>query len=201
MEFKREKSCDLWAEIFPLLFEHWAEVGQSDLVLSPDREAYDNIEEAGGLRCFTARQDGELKGYAIFFVRENLHYKNSVCAVQDVIWLDPGLRAKGGLFIRWCDKQLALDGVDTVYHTVSARLDWGPLLEALGYQKRSTMYRRRIDGDHSASRRSGRLNRRSGLPEPAAEEGGWPRERRGPGVLQPAISAIAKPDRDGEEGD
>ncbi len=55
--FARESLTDaLWAELLPLLQQHWGEVAHfQDIPLDPDRALYRHAEEHGGLRMFTAR--------------------------------------------------------------------------------------------------------------------------------------------------
>lgn len=87
-----------------------------------------------------------LVGYALFFVRSNPHYKSSVQAVQDVIYLAPGVRGGTGYkFIAWCDAQLAAEGVQAVYQHVKAAHDFGRLLERQGYELVDFIYAKRLD--------------------------------------------------------
>lgn len=89
---------------------------------------------------------GRLVGYALYFVRANPHYKSSVQAVQDVIYLDPSVRGGTGYkFIAWCDAQLASEGVQAVYHHVKAKHDFGKLLERQGYELVDYIYAKRLD--------------------------------------------------------
>lgn len=148
IRMQRETLDDrLWAEAMPLLLQHWREIAHyPDIILNPDREAYARCEDAGMLRCFTARDDGRLVGYAVFFVRPSLHYADSIQASQDVLYVDPASR--GGLgfrFVRWCDEQLARTAVQAVYHHVKAAHNFGPLLERQGYELVDLIYAKRLD--------------------------------------------------------
>jgi hypothetical protein len=163
IHFAREPLTDaLWDEAMPLLEAHWREIAAfQDIPLEPDRETYAASEQAGVLRCFTARdtrrptrqppgsqwmmRDG-LVGYALYFVRPNPHYKSSVQAAQDVIYLDPSVRGGTGYkFIAWCDAQLAAEGVQITYHHVKAKHDFGRLLERQGYELVDLIYAKRLD--------------------------------------------------------
>jgi hypothetical protein len=172
IHFAREPLTDaLWAEAMPLLQAHKDEIAHyPDLKLEPDIALYQANDAAGVLRCFTARMagvfsvtparklnDGEsfewcesvanpLVGYALYFVRANPHYKSSVQAVQDVIYLDPSVRGGTGYkFIAWCDAQLASEGVQAVYHHVKAAHDFGKLLQRQGYELVDLIYAKRLD--------------------------------------------------------
>lgn len=145
--FRRERAQDIFEEAAPLLRQHYAEIAHyQDIPLEPDLAQYAAVEEAGCLRVFTARDDSGLIGYAVFFVRRNLHYRSSLQAVQDILYVDPGKRGFGARFIHWCDEQLRKESVQVVYHHVKAAHDFGALLERFGYQLVDKIYARRLDG-------------------------------------------------------
>jgi len=147
VRFSREKCYDIFTEISPLLLDHYLEIAHYlDIPLDPDYEQYKRIEEAGALRTFTARTtDGELIGYAIFFVRHNLHYKSSLQAVQDIIYIDKKRRGFGMSFVDWCDAELRAEGVEVVYHHVKSAHNWGQMLEKLDYKLVDLLYTRRLN--------------------------------------------------------
>lgn len=149
IEFKRERIHDLWGELAPLLPEHWREVAYyADIPLDPDTERYEAIENAGGLRCYTARNSGRLVGYAFYFVGPHLHYKGAVVAQQDVLYVERSHRGGLGLkLIMWCDEQLRAEHVQVVTHHVknAPHLNFGPLLKRKGYEPTDTLWSRRLD--------------------------------------------------------
>ncbi len=139
----------LRGEIEPLLREHWAEVAHyKDIPLDPDWEAYDRMQRAGILRIFTARDcDGQLIGYTVYFVMPNPHYKTTLHANQDLIFIEPSHR-KGGLgmaIIRFADENLAAEGVVVVTQHVKAAHNFGPMLERMGYTLMDLIFARRLD--------------------------------------------------------
>lgn len=147
MKFQREKASLVLTEVRPLLEMHWAEIAAyKDIPLEPDLEAYARIDESGGLRVFTARDEANtLIGYNIFFVHRNLHYKSSLQANQDILYIHPDKRGFGMRFILWCDKELKTEGVQVVYHHVKAKHDFGPMLERMGYNLVDKIYAKRLD--------------------------------------------------------
>lgn len=165
LRFAREPLTDaLWAEVFPLLRSHWREVAAfPDIPLEPDRDLYRHAEANGALRVFTAREPNEttvrhldgqrsrqvvplLVGYAAFFVRSNPHYKSSIQAVQDVLYLDPAYRGVSAVkFIAWCDAALAADGVQVVMQHLKVKSDHARLMAHLGYEPVDTIYAKRLD--------------------------------------------------------
>jgi hypothetical protein len=146
--FQRQALGDCWEELQPLLADHWREIAHyPDIPLDVDREAYVRIEQAGALRIFTVRDYGALRGYAAFFVMPHLHYKGSLLATADVIYLSPLVRHNllGKTFIAWCDDQLRSEGVQVVAHRSSLRRDIGSLFDALGYDYVERVWTKRLD--------------------------------------------------------
>ena len=147
--FARERMHDLWPELEPLIREHWLEVAHYlDIPLDPDRDAYNAMEDAGAVRAYTARIKGVLVGYVIYFVRPNLHYSGSKQAVQDVLFIAPEHR--GGLgfrLLRWSHERLRDEGVQVVYQHVKVKpgLNFGPVLERMGYELIDNIYGKRLD--------------------------------------------------------
>lgn len=150
MKFQREiLTSAILDEARPLLEAHWKEIAHyPDIPLRPDRFQYLKMEDQGALRLFTIRDDAAaLVGYAVFFVRENIHYSTSKQAVQDILFLNPAHR-KGRIgyrFISYCDEQLKLEAVQVVYQHVKTAHNFGPMLERLGYEPIDMIYGRRLD--------------------------------------------------------
>lgn len=147
MRYQREPvTHDLIEEMFPLLRLHYEEIAKfKDIPLEPDQESYIALDKAGIVRAFTARDEANtLQGYAVFFVKHNLHYKSSLQAVQDVLYVNPTSRGFGAKFILWCDKELQREGVQAVYHHVKSEHNFGPLLERMGYELVDLIYTRRL---------------------------------------------------------
>lgn len=148
VRFHRETAHGLWDEIMPLLERHWREIARyQDIPLDPDEDRYLGLEEAGILRCYTCRVGEELVGYGIYVVQANAHYKGSLQAHQDVLFLAPEYRKSriGVGLIRFADDELRAEGVQCVYQHVKEAHNFGPLLERLGYELVDHIYGRRLD--------------------------------------------------------
>jgi len=144
--FQAERAQDCFQEAMPLLQAHWQEIAHfKDIPLDPHFEAYKAFEDLGLIRCYTSRIGKELVGYAVYFVRKNMHYQNSVQALQDILFILPEHRGFGARFILWCDQQLKAEGVQAVYHHVKAEHNFGPMLERLGYELVDLIYAKRMD--------------------------------------------------------
>jgi GNAT superfamily N-acetyltransferase len=147
MSYGQELLSDIVEELKPLLERHWEEIAHfKDVPLAPNWAAYDRAEKSGSLRVYTARKDGALIGYGVFFIG-NMHYSTTKIATQDVLFLLPEHR-QGGVgyrLIRFCDEQLNAEGAKVVYHHVKhAICDFGPLLERMGYVAVDTIYGRKL---------------------------------------------------------
>lgn len=149
LKFARETVDDVIGDIQPLLRKHWREIAHyPDIELDPDYPRYLAMEAAGVLRIFTARTSGRLAAYAIFGLSPALHYKGSLQATCDILFVDPELRrglGVAGLFLAHCDSQLAAEGAQVVFQRTKARHNFGNLLEALGYELVDLVHARRLD--------------------------------------------------------
>lgn len=148
MKLSRERAQNVWEEMLPLFRLHYKEVAHfTDIPLDPDFEMYFKMEAAGSLRVYTAREDdGKLIGYAVYFIKHNIHYKSSLQALQDVIFVDPNKRGVGAKLILWCDKQLKDEGVQIVFqHIKVATPHTIALFERLGYEKIDMILGKRLD--------------------------------------------------------
>ena len=144
--FAKESLPHLMTEVSDLITEHYEEITHyKDIELAPDWDAYLRVYESGGLRCYTARKEDKLVGYCIFFIKHNMHYKNSLQASQDILFITKEQRGRGGRFIKWCDEELKEEGVQVVYHHVKKKHNFGPLLERFGYDLVDLIYAKRLD--------------------------------------------------------
>lgn len=143
--FKKESFKDTFEEALPLVCRHYEEIAHfKDIPLEPDTTLYQQLEDSGLTRVFTVRKNNALIGYSLFFVRPNPHYKSSLQAVQDVIFIDKEHRGIGRKFISWCDEQLRSESVQVVYHHVKTQHNFGPVLERNGYELIDLIYGKRL---------------------------------------------------------
>lgn len=133
-------------EVGPLLFKHWDELAKyKDIRLDPDWDVYMKAQSIGALIIYTARIEGELVGYACFFAKSSLHYRQSYEAQSDVIFIDPARRGFGKSFVRWCREQLRARGVKVLRWAVKAAYNWGAMLERDGAELEDLHYVERLD--------------------------------------------------------
>ena len=148
MRFQRETVLTVCEEIKPLLLKHWEEISHyKDIPLDPDWDGYSRIEESGALRVYTARdEENKLIGYAVFFLKHNLHYRSSLQAVQDIIFIDPEKRGFGVKFILWTEQQLKAEGVQVCFHHIKTKTPHTiDLFRRLGYENIDLILGKRFD--------------------------------------------------------
>ena len=147
MQFALEKVCaDLFSETIPILEKHYLEIAHyQDIELNPDWDFYLSAPQ---VRVYTVRKDRELIGYGVFFLGPNRHYKQSIQAAQDILFVHPAYRFGriGYRLIAFCDEQAKAEGAQAIYHHVKAAHDFGPLLRRQGYEMVDVIYARRLDG-------------------------------------------------------
>ncbi|CAB4165197.1 hypothetical protein UFOVP821_25 [uncultured Caudovirales phage] len=136
-------------EIEDLIEMHWREIAHwHDIPLKPDWAAYERLAAQGALRVYTVRTaTSRLIGYAVFFVRHNVHYSTSLQAVQDILFLLPAHRgaAVGAGLVQYAEDDLRTLDVQVVYHHVKHAFDFGPMLERMGYERVEHIMAKRLD--------------------------------------------------------
>ncbi|MFO0467329.1 MAG: GNAT family N-acetyltransferase [bacterium] len=149
VRFQRERFTDAFDDALPLLEQHRQEIAHfQDILLDVDVRLYCNADVSDRLRVYTARDGDRLVGYACYFVGSNPHYQASKQAKQDVLYLHPDYRAgRTGLrLVEFADAQLAIEGVQCVYHHVKdAHPALGRILGFLGYEPVERVYVKRLD--------------------------------------------------------
>ena len=147
-------TASLWDEAAPLLWDHFSEIATyRDIPLAPDFATYAASVEAGIIRVYTAREQSSsyygqcpLVGYALWFVRPSPHYRGSVQAVSDVVFLDKDCRGFTGIkFLKYMDTMLAAEGVQVAYHHLKAAHDWSAILKRMGYSVQDLILAKRFD--------------------------------------------------------
>ena len=144
MTYQTERLDDWRVEAEPLLARHWREIAldQDVVPLDPDWPAYAQIEAAGMLHITTARLEGALVGYVVYFLAPNLHYRSLKVAEADVFWLAPECRkgTAGIRLLKAAERNLKPLGVNKIVNKVKLHFDAGPVFERLGYTAIERVY-------------------------------------------------------------
>lgn len=151
--FQREALNDVIGEIGPLLTRHWHEVAHyHDIPLTPNWAAYAQLQALGALRIYTGRDDGKdrlLIGYSVFTVHQGVHYALSSEADEDLLFVLPEYRkGRFGLkLMQFAERELEAEGVQLIKRRtkVTERLNFGAMLERMGYEPIDVVYGKRLD--------------------------------------------------------
>ena len=138
-----------WTDAQPLLEAHWREISaHADIPLKVDLRVYGELEALNQLCIIAARTSGRLVGYAVFFVSPHPHYKSSLQAQEDVIYMHPALRGMGHgrELLDATERILRRRGCQMVHHHVKlAHPELGDLLALNGYRAVETIFSKRLD--------------------------------------------------------
>jgi GNAT superfamily N-acetyltransferase len=144
VKIREEKLASFIEEMKPLLVRHWKEVAmhQDKIAFDPDYEKYLVMEEMGMVHAVTVRDEGRLIGYLVSLVAPNLHYKESVWAMNDVIYLDEAYRHTGVAqeLIHYTQVCLKAMNVDVMSIHMKVHRPFDALMEATGFSLVERIY-------------------------------------------------------------
>jgi GNAT superfamily N-acetyltransferase len=142
--YQQESFVTYKGDAIPLLEKHWQEIAlnKDKIKLNPDWDAYADLEDAGVLRIFTARDDNKLVGYFVTFVKLHLHYKDHLFAYNDVLFLASDYRKGfvGPKLMKFAEKCLKEDGVAVLVVNTKLHKPFDTLLKWLGYKHVENLY-------------------------------------------------------------
>jgi hypothetical protein len=136
IKFSKEPPQPFTQDALELFEKHYDEIAErTDVIkLDPDLEKYDFLHKNNMLEIHTARDDGKLIGYSIWFVMNHIHYKKSITANSDVLYISPDYR-KGILgmkFIRWTTEEIKKRNPQRIIFHMKPFLDYSAIVERLG---------------------------------------------------------------------
>ena len=102
-----------------MLVRHWNEVGldRDKVPLAMDWGRIYREEAAGKIKALSCRQHGNLVGYNAFIVNTSFHYRDTVLALNDAVFIEPKQRGEAGLrLILEAEKGLREMGVVKVFY-------------------------------------------------------------------------------------
>jgi GNAT superfamily N-acetyltransferase len=136
--FATETVDEIRPDIGPLLELHYNEVAmhKDSISLAPDWARYYALEQQHRLMAFTARDDGKLIGYSVWFMDMHIHYAGALIASNDVIFVHQDYRkgsAAGTDLILYSEKMLKQIGVNKAVWHIKFDHDWSAILRRRGY--------------------------------------------------------------------
>lgn len=145
---QREDPRSLFHAIAPLLQKHWDEIAldKDAIKLDPDWARYADMAAKGSLVTITVRDEGELVGYAAFFLAPHLHYRTSLTAVSDIFFLRKDYRVgrTGIKLFQVAERELKALGVQKLCIMHKLHLDVGAIFERLGFRAIERTYSKLI---------------------------------------------------------
>jgi GNAT superfamily N-acetyltransferase len=141
---------DVREEIQALLELHWQEIAvYQDIPLAPLWTSYEALDKSKNMIVYTVRAEEEkLVGYAVFFIRNHLHYKDHLFALNDIIWVHPDYRDGkiGSNLGEFWENDLKSRGVHVVHVNVkTAHPALGLVLRRKKYQAVEMGYQKRLN--------------------------------------------------------
>lgn len=137
-------STPLLNEAIPLTQDHWEEVAlyKDEIKLTPDYGSYFKAQKKNQLLVITARDEGKLVGYCVFFLTEGLHYQGTFTGVNDIIYISKAYR--GGTvayrMLKLAEKELIAMGAAVMRMDMKAHAPFERLCEALDMQPHEISY-------------------------------------------------------------
>tara|TARA_R110000822_G_scaffold310366_1_gene442849 strand:+ start:1486 stop:1950 length:465 start_codon:yes stop_codon:yes gene_type:complete len=144
MKIAHECLSNVKEEIKPLLHKHWELVAlnQGAIKLNPDWERYAELDAAGILRIFTARDNGQLVGYCVLLVSQSLHYKDHIFAVNDVVFVLPDSRAgaTGYHLIKFAEDHCRQSGASLMNINTKVHIPFDGLMQGMNFELTERIY-------------------------------------------------------------
>jgi len=144
IKFNIEKWDGFYKDAYPLMKANSEEINIFNAPLEIDVEIYEALEEIGHLKCFTARENGVLVGYAVFTVSGHINYTSKLIASQIVIYVKPEFRTLGIRLIKHTEVELKKLGAQIIVQGAPVISRLGVVLERLGYKELETLYSKEI---------------------------------------------------------
>ena len=125
-------------EMEPMLIDHYEELTlhKDKIKLAPDWELYDKMEKTNNFYLLTARdsENKSLLGYSAWFVKPHIHYKETIVAANDVLFLRKDQRTgmTGIKLIKYSEQEMKKYAHKITWH-VKGEPDFRPILHRMGY--------------------------------------------------------------------
>jgi hypothetical protein len=117
--------------------DHYDEIETlKDFPLDPDYDTFEAIYRAGKMVYITAKDEGKLVGYMVFFITPHMHSKNCLTAHEDIYFLMPEYRkGRNGIkMFKLAEDYLKSIGVDLIISATKIKFDYSSLFKYLGYK-------------------------------------------------------------------
>lgn len=142
--FQKESLYPFVYQAMELFNKHYQEIAErTDVIkLDPDLESYEKLEEFNKLEVHTIRNNGELIGYSLWFIVNHLHYRKSITASSDILFVSPEYRKglTGVRFIRWTFEEIKKRNPQRIMFHVKDHVDYSPIIKRMGAKHFESIY-------------------------------------------------------------
>jgi GNAT superfamily N-acetyltransferase len=137
--FSVERFHDVYAELFPLLGEHYDEISihkQMGYELKPNVPLYRAMQDADQLMMMVGRLDGKIVAYFVAFVRPSIHYADCMEGIGDIFYVEPTRRGAehGRALFAATKAELTRRGVKCWMAGEKLAYPCGNFLEGMGFE-------------------------------------------------------------------
>ena len=144
----RESYFDVIEEGKKFLHEHWEELSlYPDIPLEPEYEFYEVLAKNNLLAIYTVRVQGEMVGYAVYFIRKHYHYASTKWAFGDIILVRKPYRkfGLGTALFDFIENDLRSEGVAVINtETKIMHPELAMLLRARGHKEATLGFSKRL---------------------------------------------------------
>jgi len=127
---------------------HWKEIAlnKDKVPLDPDWSKYRSLMYYDMLQAFTARKDGKLIAYMFMNVSPHLHYKTTIYAINDILYVDNKFRKTTVAYrlLKFVEKQLIEQGVGVFIINMKLHSEFSHFLEGLGFTHTESLFSKYI---------------------------------------------------------
>lgn len=138
-------------DFMTLLPEHMAEMNyfqKNGAEFKPDYQRYIKGQNAGHFVLVTAKDEGVLIGYIVFFVDTHTRFQTTLYAKEDLYYVRPTYRRQGIAKKLFEEAEILLKeyNVDFMLATTKTYLDRSGLLEGAGFECYEKVFGKKIKG-------------------------------------------------------
>jgi len=136
------------SEFRALTEEHWQEVGgfnKEKVKLSVNWDMYKALGKAGNLILYIIKYTDKVIGYCLFIKALHPHYRNTLIAENDILYLIPSFRKgyTGYKFLKYCVEDLKKK-VDIILLSMKVKHSYEVIAKRLGFTLMDCLYRLEI---------------------------------------------------------
>lgn len=143
--FAIERFVDVYAEMYPLLEQHYDEISThkaNGIPLAPQADEYTRREQAGQLVMVIGREHGKIAAYLVAFIGPGLHYRTCLTCIVDIFFVEETKRGAmhGKEMFEFTKNECRRRGVRRVAAGSKLAHDSGPLLRFVGMEPVETIH-------------------------------------------------------------